>query len=75
VTVRRTVSLTKDVEVPIVGFGTYLTENSDAPWALSDAINAGCRYIDPAEGYENEEGVGEATRMGLETARVTRLHP
>ena len=51
--------------LPLVGFGTYLVTNEDAPRVVAAAIEAGYRHIDTAAGYRNEEGVGEGIRRGL----------
>ena len=57
--------------LPMVGFGTYLITDEDAPGAVAAAIGAGYRHIDTAAGYHNEAGVGEGIRLGLSTARPT----
>lgn len=51
--------------LPLVGFGTYLISNEDAPDAVAAAIAAGYRHIDTAAGYHNETAVGEGIRQGL----------
>jgi len=57
-----TTNLTDDIQIPLVGFGTYLIPNADAQATVSDAIRAGYRHVDTAEAYQNEEGVGAAIR-------------
>lgn len=52
--------LNDQAEIPIVGFGTYLIENEQAGDIVGEALAAGYRHIDTAEGYRNESGVGEA---------------
>src|SRR5207302_2136307 len=54
----KTRALTADVQVPYLGFGTYLIANDEAAAAVREAIAAGYRHIDTAEGYQNESGVG-----------------
>lgn len=45
--------------IPAVGFGSYLaTENGTQ--TITDALDAGYRYIDTAKFYENEAEIGEA---------------
>lgn len=58
--------------LPLVGFGTYLIGNEDAPRAVAAAIEAGYRHIDTAAGYRNEAGVGEGIRNGLAAAQIGR---
>lgn len=60
------------VDLPAVGFGTYLISNEDAPEVLTEALNAGYRHIDTAEGYGNEEGVGTAVREFVSGGAGTR---
>lgn len=55
----KTVKLNNDVEVPILGFGTFqITDPEEAEKAVKDAIKAGYRHIDTAQSYMNEEFVG-----------------
>ena len=58
--------------LPMVGFGTYLITDEDAPGAVAAAIGAGYRHIDTAAGYHNEAGVGEGIRLGLSAAGLDR---
>jgi diketogulonate reductase-like aldo/keto reductase len=53
-----TKQLPSGAEIPVVGFGAYL---SDYAGVLS-ALRLGYRHIDTAEDYENEEDVGRAVR-------------
>ena len=39
---------------------------------MSEAIRAGYRHIDTAEGYQNESGVGAGIRQALEAEGLTR---
>lgn len=47
------------VNMPKIGFGTWLIDNDEACQIVSDAINCGYRMIDTASHYKNEEGVGK----------------
>ncbi|MCV2873942.1 aldo/keto reductase [Defluviimonas sp. WL0050] len=60
------------IALPLVGFGTYLISNEDAPDAVAAAIRAGYRHIDTAAGYQNEAGVGEGIRKGLAAGALDR---
>lgn len=48
--------------IPKVGFGTYQARDNEVKKAISWALDAGYRHIDTAQGYQNEEEVGEAIR-------------
>ena len=56
------------LDMPLVGFGTYQLSNDQAEACVRDALNAGFRHIDSAEGYSNEEGTGR----GIKAAGVSR---
>ncbi|MEV6766232.1 aldo/keto reductase [Streptomyces sp. NPDC051105] len=64
--------LTAGVKVPLVGFGTYLIPNEEAPSAVENSLAAGYRHVDTAEVYENERGVGEGLRRGLRREGLER---
>jgi 2,5-diketo-D-gluconate reductase A len=68
----RTRTLTTDVEIPYLGFGTYLIDGGDVSAAVSEAIRAGYRHIDTAEGYQNESGVGAGIKQALESEVLAR---
>jgi len=56
---RREFILQNGTAIPAVGFGSYLTGREDTK-AITDALEAGYRYIDTAKMYKNEEQIGEA---------------
>ncbi len=68
----KTRTLTKDVEIPYLGFGTYLIADDAVAAAVSAAIRAGYRHIDTAEGYQNESGVGAGIKQALESEGLAR---
>jgi len=47
------------VNVPVIGFGTWLIENDEAAGIVKDAIKCGYKMIDTASYYKNEQGVGQ----------------
>ncbi|MGI8418318.1 MAG: aldo/keto reductase, partial [Nakamurella sp.] len=65
--------------MPLLGFGTWLIENSDASTAVQVALGAGYRHIDTATGYHNEDGIGAGlAAAGLQRESVfvtTKLPP
>ena len=68
----KTRTLTTDVEIPYLGFGTYLIAADEAAAAVSEAIRAGYRHIDTAEAYQNESGVGAGIQQALESEGLAR---
>lgn len=51
------------VKIPMLGFGVYqIPEYEDAKKCVLAALKNGYRLIDTAQGYMNEEAVGEAIR-------------
>jgi 2,5-diketo-D-gluconate reductase A len=48
--------------IPMLGFGVWQVSNEEVVPAVAEAIRAGYRSIDTAQGYDNEEGVGRAIR-------------
>lgn len=56
------VKLHNGVEIPILGFGTWLVKNDVAPEVVKTAIEVGYIHLDSAQAYGNEEGVGVAVR-------------
>jgi 2,5-diketo-D-gluconate reductase A len=51
-----------------LGFGTYQLSIDQAEFCIKEALEAGFRHIDSAEGYNNEEGTGK----GIKAAGVSR---
>jgi 2,5-diketo-D-gluconate reductase A len=70
-----TVTIAPEVEMPLVGFGTWEASGEDALRALE----AGYRHIDTATSYGNEDQIGKALRdSGLRRDEVfvtTKLPP
>ena len=48
------------IQIPQLGFGVFLIPPEETEKAVSEALSAGYRLIDTAQGYRNEEGVGAA---------------
>ena len=68
----KTRRIAEGVELPYLGFGTYLIGNDDVATAVSEAIRAGYRHIDTAEAYDNERGVGVGLRAALASEGLQR---
>ena len=54
------VTLNNGVKMPMLGYGVFQISAEDTERCVLDAISVGYRSIDTAQGYFNEEGVGEA---------------
>ena len=65
-------NLTKTIQIPMVGFGTYLINDDDAPSCVSHAIRSGYRHVDTAEVYGNEKGIGLAIKESMKELGISR---
>jgi diketogulonate reductase-like aldo/keto reductase len=59
-------------EIPALGFGTSLSDNSKTRNAVKTAVEVGFRHLDAAERYRNEAGVGEALKELFADGTVRR---
>ncbi|HDR7706393.1 TPA: aldo/keto reductase [Bacillus thuringiensis] len=60
--IKNTVTLHNGIEMPVLGLGVYLIDNSNANQIINTAIHNGYRSIDTAPIYGNEEGIGKGIR-------------
>lgn len=60
--IQDTYKLYNGVEIPKLGLGTWMIEDSQVAAAIKAAIDLGYRHIDTAQAYANERGVGEGIR-------------
>mgnify|MGYP005642475531 FL=1 len=51
-----------EINIPMIGLGTWLIPNDEAESITKDAINLGYKHIDTAQVYQNEEGIGNALK-------------
>ena len=58
--------------IPLLGFGTWNLDRSNATEAVSLAIQTGFRHIDCADAYKNEELVGKGIADGLAKTGLSR---
>ncbi|GMH54421.1 hypothetical protein TrRE_jg8017 [Triparma retinervis] len=67
------------MELPKIGYGTYLMDSAASELGVKNALEAGYRHIDTAQGYENEAGVGAGMKAsGVDRGEVfvtTKLWP
>lgn len=63
--------LNNGIKMPVLGYGTFQIPIEDTKRCVLDAISVGYRSIDTAQGYFNEEGVGEAVnKCGISRAEL-----
>jgi len=55
-------TLTNDVEMPLLGLGTWDMNGKEAEEATTNALEIGYRLIDTASMYGNEKEIGDAVR-------------
>ena len=56
-------TLNNDVQMPLVGFGTFMLGGEICTKAVAAAIDSGYRMIDTAEAYCNEKAVGDGIKQ------------
>jgi len=59
-------------QIPLIGFGTWNLDKSNASDAVSYAIQTGYRHIDAAAVYGNEKQVGKGIADGLKETGLSR---
>jgi len=66
-----TIKLNDGVQIPIIGFGTYLAKGDEAYESSLSALKNGYVHIDTAQVYGNEEQVGKAIKdSGIERSKL-----
>ena len=63
------VILNNGVEMPQMGYGVYQVSPAECEHCVSDALKVGYRMIDTAQAYHNEEGVGNACKKAVSSAK------
>ncbi len=63
-----TYTLSNGVNIPKLGLGTWMIDDTSASEAVRQAVSIGYRHIDTAQAYQNEVGVGN----GIQTCGVPR---
>ena len=68
-------TLNNGVQMPLVGFGTFMLGGQVCINAVMTALESGYRMIDTAEAYGNEAEVGEAIRQsGIDRKKLFFSH-
>lgn len=62
------IEISKDVKIPLLGFGVFQIPQEQTAEAVKKAIKAGYRHIDTAQSYLNETEVGQ----GIEASGIDR---
>ncbi len=65
-------TLNNNIQMPMIGFGTYLISDADVQSVVLDALRTGYRHIDTAEAYGNEQGVGLGIHTGMKELGLKR---
>jgi 2,5-diketo-D-gluconate reductase A len=72
-------TMNNGLEIPALGYGTFMMSSDEVSKALPQAIDVGFRHIDTANAYFNEVAVGEAiARSGIDREEffvTTKLFP
>jgi len=68
----KTLTFTKNDEMPIIGLGTWKSEPGEVRDAVYTAIEAGYRHIDCAPIYGNEAEVGEGIAKAIKAGHAKR---
>ncbi len=71
------------MELPKIGLGTWMLKPKEATYSVIEAVKMGYRFIDTAQAYFNEKGVGEGLTEVFDTGIVkrneifiaTKVHP
>ncbi|XP_025831663.1 aldose reductase [Agrilus planipennis] len=61
-----------DVQMPLVGLGTWKATNEEIDKALTTALDAGYRQIDTAFNYNNEEAIGSVLKKWISSGKGKR---
>jgi len=59
-------------QMPVLGFGTLISDAAATIAATRNALDVGFRHFDSAERYRNEREVGEALQAGLAAGGIAR---
>ncbi|XP_073982060.1 1,5-anhydro-D-fructose reductase-like [Rhodnius prolixus] len=61
-----------DVNIPVIGLGTWMSSEDEIEKAIDAALECGYRLIDTAYVYYNEKSIGKALNKWLESGKIRR---
>ncbi len=61
-----------ELKLPTIGLGTWMLKPKAAKFSTVEGIKMGYRFIDTAQAYKNEKGVGEGLAEVLDSGIVKR---
>ena len=70
--VEKTLRLYNGISIPSIGFGPWQIPPFSTAKCVWNAVKAGYRNFDTAEGYMNEKGLGDGLRQAMEETGVKR---
>ena len=66
-----TTTLRSNIEIPVIGLGTWPMRGAEGVTAVRTAIETGYRLVDTAENYENEDAVGQGiAQSGVDRSEI-----
>nr|XP_019012190.1 aldo-keto reductase [Kwoniella pini CBS 10737]OCF50971.1 aldo-keto reductase [Kwoniella pini CBS 10737] len=69
--IESTIKLASGHSIPQLGYGVYQARSKECEDGVKDAITAGYRHVDSAQGYHNEDIVGRAViQSGLPRSEI-----
>jgi alcohol dehydrogenase (NADP+) len=68
----KTFTFSNGDQMPMLGLGTWKTDNQTIKPVIKQAINIGYRHLDCAAVYGNEVGIGEALADAFKAKEVAR---
>jgi len=60
------------MNLPKIGLGTWMLKSAEASFSVIKAVKLGYRFIDTAQAYFNEKGVGDGLKEVIDTGIVKR---
>jgi 2,5-diketo-D-gluconate reductase B len=75
--------LMRIIKLPKIGLGTWMLKPKQAEFSIVQGVELGYRFIDTAQAYMNEKGVGKGLKKIFETTKLqrkdliiaTKIHP
>ncbi len=61
-----------EANLPNIGLGTWMLKPKEASFSTLEGIKIGYRFIDTAQAYRNEKGVGEGIAEAINSGIVKR---